>query len=751
MSVLAQAPPRFIFPSAAALSVTMASDAWALLSSAGDRGFVTALNKLPLHVVRALCGAGLTDSGAYDTLSDLTREELHDFLVDLVEDPGEVTDQLVDIFLGVIAASHQPAVKRRRFLSRAPSEFGSTWTPTSRSVSSGNQLAVPSLPPPGVPAGRWPTRYHRNLSAAQGQGALAQAEELERERWVKKLLNIIMKYNLPIMAVARQSQDPLSVLRRSAGGKRALTLRKYIRAWGPAEKWFDKCGITFPAGQLGIAQVLDYLGNRAAEPCARTVPASFMTALSFLETTGGIQPHDQVSNSLVIKNAVKDIEVDLARGRGRARQKAPQFLIMIIVAFELYVLNESFLDYRRLFAWAKLLKVWASLRFDDLLRLVPENLSLSAKGLLLRLERSKSTGPGKRVEVVFAAIGFGSFLVDPNWISCGYSLLLKLAGHIERDYLLPLPDASFRGVVASPLKYTDSMGMSRALLVELKRPALVTKDGIPSQIWAYTDEPLLHNQLTVFWTEHGDRALLVSWAASLGYDKPTRDILGRWSPRGSDEYVRSVQGIAMETQRKIAAQIRDGFGGPDLVDEGTLIAGIHAHFKGLDWSDEQIEVAIAKLRYFGENHGRGRIPQLPGSSDLSSSAPAIPSVARSTSRRSTSSSSSSASSKDEGDQVPATSGPKDQPPQAEVSIGEEAVYLVSTAQKSGRKTLHHRQGCWRKPGLDYKLGATFRDLPPTSEYTWVCQGCWKHAAPQMVADSGTEVSSSSENETGAEA
>lgn len=51
-----------------------------------------------------------------------------------------------------------------------------------------------------------------------------------------------------------------------------------------------------------------------------------------------------------------------------------------------------------------------------------------------------------------------------------------------------------------------------------------------------------------FWTEHSERSTLSSALASLGIVKSDRDLLGRWSPEGSDQYTQLLGGCSIPMQ-----------------------------------------------------------------------------------------------------------------------------------------------------------------------------------------------------------
>ena len=63
-----------------------------------------------------------------------------------------------------------------------------------------------------------------------------------------------------------------------------------------------------------------------------------------------------------------------------------------------------------------------------------------------------------------------------------------------------------------------------------------------------------------FWTEHSERSTMTSCLAALGTPKTDRDLLGRWKPEGSDQYVRTYNAVVRRLQKTFAEPIRRGEG-----------------------------------------------------------------------------------------------------------------------------------------------------------------------------------------------
>ena len=80
--------------------------------------------------------------------------------------------------------------------------------------------------------------------------------------------------------------NPELSLLRAAGAARARTIRARVRTWQRLALWLHAaCGVRWPTG---TSQVTDYLEERAAETCGRSVPRSVLAALSFMEEKGDV-------------------------------------------------------------------------------------------------------------------------------------------------------------------------------------------------------------------------------------------------------------------------------------------------------------------------------------------------------------------------------------------------------------------------------------------------------------------------------
>ncbi|CAJ1348464.1 unnamed protein product, partial [Effrenium voratum] len=312
-----------------------------------------------------------------------------------------------------------------------------------------------------APLARWPCRLSRLVGRAGDNMDLRdRAERSERTRWTVMLKRIIVESELP--AAEGWNADPDGTAWHRIGkGRRSTTLRKHVKTWRHVATWlYSTFNVPWPRT---IGQFIEYVMHRVAEPCGKSIPTSLMKTLMFIEVAGEVP------------------------------EKAVQIPVEIIMAMERYVMTEGVPRYPRAYAWFRLVKLWGALRFSDTQGMPFGKLEMSGRGLRGVLERTKTTGAGKKVEIQHVFISVEAWLEEPRWLGVGYQLwktMSEEAGLFNRDFLLALPNCEGTGIIGAMGKYYHASQMSQALLGEL----------------------------------------VMSWAASLGVDDYVAKQLGRWQP-----------------------------------------------------------------------------------------------------------------------------------------------------------------------------------------------------------------------------
>ena len=292
--------------------------------------------------------------------------------------------------------------------------------------------------PPPAKGGRWPTRTAR----ARATGSdLAEADGVARQACVTRLVEELKRLNLPVVAQAGRSLGGGDRLEYLAAGKRTGTLRRRLGDWARFCKWL--AGQSRADGFPAARDLLDYQEARAAEPCGKTVLQSALEAVILFETVGGVPPDQRISQDSLVLASVSELSAGLASKRPEDRRQAHYLPVKLVTRLEAMVMDEEQPKYRRYYAWLRLLKLWAALRFDDLRWVEPARVEMTASGLRLSLTRTKVTGPGKKIGTLVAFVCFDAFFTAPGWLSDGFNLRREAFANIR--CMFPLPTADLDG------------------------------------------------------------------------------------------------------------------------------------------------------------------------------------------------------------------------------------------------------------------------------------------------------------------
>ena len=390
----------------------------------------------------------------------------------------------------------------------------------------------------------WSARQRGQSGCLQTQQSRADQEAAELKQWRANLAELVIEADLPVAQHAQRTSNPDAIIAASLGSMRATTICKRVREWRKVRNFsLQLCGHVWP---VHVGVVLDYLHERMEEPCARTVPEAVLAALAFMEKAGGVAAADRLASAPVLRNFVNQATQDLEVG-APPKKSAPLLPVILIGSLELLVLCSSEPLYARALAWYKLLKLWTASRTGDLTSLRPSSLRLTSFGLVGCLERTKTTGPGKRVRHLPIFICRSAYLLAPGWLEKGFEIWQSADFAFDRDYFLPLPSADWESTRHVMADFADSTALSKRLLRALKLP--VRQDGC----WISSGIPLFCAEAALsFWTEHSERNWLNSHLAVIGVPQSERDFIGRWRITSSaDEYQRLAQRVVINAQEQL--------------------------------------------------------------------------------------------------------------------------------------------------------------------------------------------------------
>jgi hypothetical protein len=314
-----------------------------------------------------------------------------------------------------------------------------------------------------------------------------------------------------------------------------------------------------------------------------SMPERIAAMISFFEKAGAVLGPDRLSAHPLWLSAVRDTAARLAVD-APAPKKAATLPAIFIVAMEAAVHDEDHPLFKRFIAWVRLLKVWAALRSDDTEGLVPQALRLTATGLEGVLERSKTSGPGRRCRHLPFFVSHRAFLGHKDWLQCGYDLMKSSSLSYPRDYLVPIAGPDYDGVIHKIARYQDRALYGRALLVDLAPTLSVGAPVKFLEAWP---------RAAGYWTEHSERNFLPTVAAALGFDKNKRDYIGRWKPGAqSDDYVRSTRQILDKLQSEVARRLRAE---PHFIDELDIRVGMEKYLCRFGVEQDTVDELIAAI------------------------------------------------------------------------------------------------------------------------------------------------------------
>ena len=112
-------------------------------------------------------------------------------------------------------------------------------------------------------------------------------------------------------------------------------------------------------------QVADYLFAREEEGLGPSVPIAVASALGWFEKVAGQPTGSRLVDNPFVQIVVQDLTRKLQE-RSPPVRRAPRMPSAFLSALEAVVVSESQPASVRVAAWVKLVKVWASLRFDDM-------------------------------------------------------------------------------------------------------------------------------------------------------------------------------------------------------------------------------------------------------------------------------------------------------------------------------------------------------------------------------------------------
>jgi hypothetical protein len=533
---------------------------------------------------------------------------------------------------------------------------------------------------------------------------IGEADRLLMKKWGSRLAAIMKGGTTPSWQQSSAASDPPAAMAGLVGKSRPATLAKRVRAWEIFSKWLmGNRGRSWPDSPVDL---VDYLAARVAEGCPPSFPEGFRSAVLWVEARSGLADDEKYGRSEFFRKNVDRADV-LAMTDARAVQKAPRFPIIVIGALECKVMSTSAPLGLRVVAWARLLKVYGTLRWDDLQRLRPRDVHLRTGGLVGRLSQTKTSGAGKKVRDLPLYIPKQAYTLQEEWLETGFALWsLPVLGSKDRDYFLPRFTGDLEDAFNVPASSNDLATLGRLVLEQLMSP--VSSESAEGQIgWHEGQVSLVPRPLIGGWTGHSERCTLPSIYAAMGVPKSERDPLGRWSPSGSDDYVRTYRALVSSLAQKFRTMLAGG----------NVVAS----------TDE--EEAFDEARLYASRLGNIEPRVLQESADRMWKASKVFYALWA--------------------MDPKVVGPCEPVVLAPVVEDKEDVeparFIIVLSKKGAMLRLHKSDGCSQARALSFASFEVCDEIPGPGMYSHYCHTCWPRVPPSGVDQEGPSSDSSDQD------
>ena len=285
------------------------------------------------------------------------------------------------------------------------------------------------------PLARWPCRLSRLVGRAGDNMDLRdRAERSERTRWTVMLKRIIVESELP--ASAGWNADPDGTAWQK--GRRSTTLQKHVKTWRHVAPWlYSTYNVPWPRT---IEQFIEYIMHRVAEPCGKSIPTSLMKTHVHRGGWGGAGEGKALQASRVAEHLGGGQPGAWELGSARTAASGPHPGGGHRGPGEIRDDGGGAQIFQGLHAWFRLVKLWGALRFSDTQGMPFGKLEMSGRALPGVLERTKTTGAGKKVdEVQHVFISVEAWLEEPRWLGVCYQLWKSMSE--EGTSFWPCPTA----------------------------------------------------------------------------------------------------------------------------------------------------------------------------------------------------------------------------------------------------------------------------------------------------------------------
>ena len=206
-----------------------------------------------------------------------------------------------------------------------------------------------------------------------------------------------------------------------------------------------------------------------------------------------------------------------------AARKAPNRAVVILLSRELYTALAR-LPFLQFIAGTKLIKLYGTLRSDDLRGALTELMRFTPRAFSMNLRRTETTGAAHKVLSIAVYVSREMSISDLDWMAALQEVITMAKLDWTRDYWVPLPCDDLTGAHRYPAEYGDCVAFTHAVFADLRVP----RWNPQVQMWEESEELLIAPEMGGFYSQRSPRGGLPTWSTKLGHPKVDRDYLGAW-------------------------------------------------------------------------------------------------------------------------------------------------------------------------------------------------------------------------------
>ncbi len=170
-------------------------------------------------------------------------------------------------------------------------------------------------------------------------------------------------------------------------------------------------------------------------------------------------------------------------------------------------------DVLRLMCWIKLIRIWAALRTGDMSGIPALNIRMKGGGIRGEIHCSKTSGTGKKIQIMNFYVSKNAWVDQEEWISQGRELYVRMRS--RTSFMVGLPNKDLTEMTASEPSYMQHCMATRKLLLDTPVLEHHEPDEEDWRTQRCSKAKIITPGAQTYWSGHSERATLTTWASAM--------------------------------------------------------------------------------------------------------------------------------------------------------------------------------------------------------------------------------------------